>query len=535
MKKHWALISSIFLFCIIIAIIFVLSIQKTNGHLVYALDDSYIHMAIAKNFSQYASWGVNRNSFSSSTSSPIWTFLLSIIYLIFGVNDISPFILNIIFSILAIMAFYFILKTYTSRNLLIFIVLIGIMFFTPFLSLVFGGLEHTLQILLDIIFIYFSVRILSTEKYSSSELILPLILAPLVILVRYEGLFLVFTVFILLFIKKKYKYSIYMSLSGILPISTYGLISIIHGWYFLPNSVLMKGNRPHLSNISSIINTFGGTCLKQMTKNIHILVLIISALFILIILYNENKYIWKKDKLYIIIFIVVTLLHLQFAKTGWFFRYEAYLVPLGLFSIFIGIYKYIPQKIKLKNIKIDLIPLYIFILILTIIIIYPLAKRGLHATREIPDATKNIYEQQYQMGLFLKKYYNNSIVAANDIGAINYLSDIECLDLIGLGDMDIAELRRKKLLNTESLYKLAKEKNVKIAILYKNWFEVFGGFPKEWIEVGEWGIPKKVVCGDTLVSFFAVDKLEKYTLINNLKDFSRYLPKDVYQSGIYTQ
>ncbi len=46
------------------------------------------------------------------------------------------------------------------------------------------------------------------------------------------------------------------------------------------------------------------------------------------------------------------------------------------------------------------------------------------------------------MALFLKDFYAGNVVAANDMGAINYIADIRCLDLYGLASMEVADLKR---------------------------------------------------------------------------------------------
>src|SRR5579859_966505 len=74
-----------------ILVAFVLaSLSQNDGHLIYTLDDPYIHMAMAKNFALYNVWGITRYGFTSATSSPLWTFLLSLFYRVFGVSDYTP-------------------------------------------------------------------------------------------------------------------------------------------------------------------------------------------------------------------------------------------------------------------------------------------------------------------------------------------------------------------------------------------------------------------------------------------------------------
>ncbi|KFF75154.1 hypothetical protein HX13_08015 [Chryseobacterium sp. P1-3] len=48
---------------------------------------------------------------------------------------------------------------------------------------------------------------------------------------------------------------------------------------------------------------------------------------------------------------------------------------------------------------------------------------------------------RYSLQDFLKKYYNNSKVVANDIGAISYFTDIHLLDFMGLGSNEIVHFR----------------------------------------------------------------------------------------------
>jgi len=61
----WPLLICLTLFWTIVAVLLIASLRRTSGHLVYALDDPYIHMAMAKNFSQHGVWGVTRYGFTS--------------------------------------------------------------------------------------------------------------------------------------------------------------------------------------------------------------------------------------------------------------------------------------------------------------------------------------------------------------------------------------------------------------------------------------------------------------------------------------
>jgi len=530
-RKHWALIASISLLWITIAVLLVLSLRQNQGHLVYALDDPYIHMAIAKNFAQHGVWGITEYGFTSSSSSLFWTLLLSFIYFCGGVQEVTPLlILNIIFATFTVCLIYALLKRYKIPSFYTFAVLLLIIFFTPLPALIFGGMEHTLHIFITISFVYLAAQILSKDKSNFLECSLLLILAPIVTMVRYEGLFLILVVCALFAVRKHLSYSLILGGLAIIPIAIYGMISISNGWYFLPNSVLLKGNAPVLSLMG--IGKFFYHVGAQMVGTLHILILVFLALFLFIFQFDKQKTLWKDSTAMLTIFIVTTLLHMLFARTGWFFRYEAYLVALGIFVIAIGLREYLPEKLSVDFDK-SFIPKYVAIVLLILIVISPLAERGLISLIRTPQATTNIYEQQYQMGLFLKQFYQGESIAANDIGAINFLADIKCLDLWGLGSLEVARAKRDGNYDTQQIYNLARQKKVKVAIVYDHWFEGYGGIPSQWSKVGEWKITNNVVCGGDTVSFYAVDPEEESKLIENLRIFSSQLPKDIIQRGRY--
>ena len=49
------------------------------GRYIYPLDDAYIHLSMARNFAEFQTWGITQYEFSSTTSSPLFTFLLALI------------------------------------------------------------------------------------------------------------------------------------------------------------------------------------------------------------------------------------------------------------------------------------------------------------------------------------------------------------------------------------------------------------------------------------------------------------------------
>jgi hypothetical protein len=554
-RNNWEFYTSLAVFWIIFFGLLGYSLFLNNGHFIYSLDDAYIHMAIAKNFSQYGVWGVNNNVFSSTSSSLLYTLLISLIFLIFGPTEIVPLIINLFFANLLIYIVYYVLKIKNNvPSYAIFIALLSIIFFLPLHSLVFMGLEHTMQNVINLVFILFVSKKLSNVDSKNNNMILNkdiwviLLITPLVTMIRFEGMFLIIISAFLFLLKRKYEYSFLIFISGFLPIMIYGIISISNGWYFFPNPVVIKGSLLDFSSssIDKTIDVFDPMDMYLYTP--HLLVFFIGALMIFYSKCFKAKDVWNEKAMIALIFMFTSISQLFFAtayiKGIYESRYDAYLITIGVVLIFISISRYIPQRLSFEIVKHyffkkgEHFEFGFFRLIAIIIIIFsfytPLVYRGIETSEDIPQATNNVYEQQYQMGLFLQKYYNEKCVAANDIGAINYLSDIECVDLWGLGDMDSANAIMNDDLDTKTIYELAKRKDVKIAIVYES--NYFGyEIPSEWMKAGKWTITKAVVSYSSKVSFYAVDEDEYDDLIENLVDFSRYLPNTVEESGNYTK
>lgn len=147
------------------------------------------------------------------------------------------------------------------------------------------------------------------------------------------------------------------------------------------------------------------------------------------------------------------------------------------------------------------------------------------------------------MGLFLKEFYPSGVIAANDLGAISFYADVDCLDLWGLASREVATCRLAGQYDREEIARLAQMRGCRIALVYEPWFHPggfagigdgkAGGLPEAWLRAGEWTIQETVVAGDTTVSFFAIALEEVGPLREHLREFSPRLPRTVRQGGPY--
>src|SRR5262249_54183785 len=143
-------------------------------------------------------------------------------------------------------------------------------------------------------------------------------------------------------------------------------------------------------------------------------------------------------------------------------------------------------------------------LVLTTACLVPLIWRSWEATTTTPTAVANVFQQQYQMGLFVRRYYPYATVAANDIGAISFLAErSRVLDLVGLANMESARATLDNQLEARFYERLTRKERVDVAILYEEWFPK--QLPPEWSRVERWTIPNRVSVAYDTVTFYAAN------------------------------
>lgn len=532
LRNNWAVIIALLILYITVSILLITTIPKNQNHFVYTLDDAYIHMSLAKNLALYDVWGVTKYEFTSCSSSLLWTLMLAFIYQIFRPNQLSPLILNIVFASMLIVSTYLILKKNNIKKYLILTILICLIFLTPLPPLMFTGLEHVLHIWISILFIYLASLELSDNSKNKKRLSLIIFLAMLLPMIRYEGIIITLFTALFLTIRRKPLSSFLLFTSSFLPIFIFGLISVKNGWSFFPNSLLLKGNLPDVVSLSDFIN-FLIIILKYITSNnILFLFIIISVILILflILLFGEFRFLHYNSTYLILLFITNLILYSFYSKSGWSYRYQSFIIALYIVSISLILNKDFQLNFR-KRLFVNNLIFIIFIFIPFSFFVY----QGINLMMKTPQSSTNIYEQQYQIGQFLSRYYQEQGVALNDVGAANYFADIRCLDLWGLSNIEISKKRRFNDYGQSDIREMSLKNDIKIAILYDSWFEKINGtlIPKEWIKVGEWRILNNVIAGDDKVSFYAINKQLALDLIKALKSFYSEVPKTVRQSGIY--
>ena len=486
------------------------------GRYIYPLDDAYIHLSMAKNFAEFQTWGITQYEFSSTTSSPLFTFLLAILIKVFGNWEYIPLIANSLAGIGLILIFHRYLKQFSQSTYII--IFSSVVLLMPLHLMIMTGMEHVFHTLTMILVLLQFQKYLEdkTPRHFSNLALFSIIAVGF----RYESLFFIFFICVyLFFVKKDYVISIALGLFAITPVLVYGWISLDHGSFFLPNSLILKGNTN--DGIVGFLTRVAGNAYRGISVLILVLILLIQIFRNSKILKLSNSQTLKLPK-NAIPFVVFCgfFVHLLFANFGWLIRYESYLVVVILFAVIPFVDEVFNTKTANKILKFGTA----FLLLIT------LYMRFGTMWEKQPIASKNIFDQQIQLADFLHQYYRNSRVVANDIGAITYFNNIHLLDTYGLGSIEVAKLRKNdhaKFLDNKNLQnyvaKTAKNEMFDVALVFDEWVKM----PDYFSKVGTLTIQDNYMSGGTTVSFYSVQKENIMRLRNQLIEFSKKTPKDV--------
>lgn len=516
--KSFLITAAVFFGICLVYILIMLS--TTENNFTYIVDDAYIHMAVAKNFALHGVWGMTKYAFSSSSSSPIFTLILSALISVFGNHILIPLVFNLSAACLLVA----VLTKYYSNYLNKTKHIVATCLFTLFLAVmhvqVVAGMEHVLQVLIIAVNIYcfqkwfagnFKNSVFSFGFYCTILLLG---------LIRFESMFYFLSLAFVFLLIRKFKDAALVLFIGFLPILLFGYFNEQQSGYFFPNSVVVKGALIDFSG--NVISQIAEIIFWKLFLNITFYKIgVFPLLIIIILLYKDYKskldfqQILKKNFL-LIVWAFTLILHCLLGDVKIIFRYEAYLLTAFVMILVPGLTDFIREP--LLSFRKDKVT-GIFILANAVLLLY---KFGF-AHFIIICGSANIYEQQIQSARFLKKYYNTSDIVANDIGAICYYTDIHLLDVIGLGSKEMVDIKvRKNVFDDEVeefLTKYAQENHYQLAIIYEKWFD--GHIPESWKKIADLEVSgRSIVLGDRHVVIYSIDPLTSDILKKNVKNFN---------------
>lgn len=467
-------------------------VKETGGRLVYALDDSYIQMAIAKTLGAHGIWGVTRYEFSSAGTSLLWPWMIAWYdRALTGSREHTPLILNAASAVLLVMLAYSTLRRHISNRPSQAFALAVMILATPLPPLTFVGMEHTLECFVALAFSVASVRlcVCSDNQVRRHMLVLTLVGAPLILAVRYDAASVVIPAMMLIAFARGWRLATAVALCGACPPLVFAAVAANHGWPLLPASVVLKQRLANidLESWNGFSNAIGNGALSALVDTPALLVLLLAALALVAFMnprgerrneaFDRNVERTREALFLLVIFVCATLVHAEFGQFGVLYRYEAYLISLGIVAVSSGLAHELPPAWARSAIGQKAA-----VVLLGIVLVQPLVRRGIQASREVVANARFTYFHQYQWGRFFRTDpQDGGILLTDHLGAISYFSDLPIVDSSGLATLEMFRLAQKHIADRNLEFQFAERRGVKVALRYDS-----GRPPSGWQCVAGW-------------------------------------------------
>lgn len=454
-------------------------VQRAGGF-AFGLDDPYIHLAIARELATRGEWGLGEG-FVSGRSSPLWTALLALGLLAGAPGPALPVVYNavLVLALGVVGARWLARRGVGPRASLA--VLVGLGLAAPLPALLVGGMEHVLQLLLlTLWFAGLGERLAggggTRGLYAA---------AALLGLCRYESAFPMAVGLGLLAWRGERGLALRLGAVAAAGPLAFGAWSVAQGGGPVPNPVWLKGAGEAVRGTGALLKALVGwtwTTNAREPAVVAMPLLVVAAVGARRREEPTDPVGWTAAAL-----VPAMLLHAAYARSGWFFRYEAWMVWVGGLAAAGALLPARPGRALLAG----------FLLAGA----GPLAFRAAQAGSWIPEVVTSIRHQQVQTGQWLATWAGPGAAAVNDVGAVAwYAPDRPLVDLMGLVDDEAAAARRRGPLGRPELEALTAAAGV--VAVYDAWFPEH---PESWVPVARWRIAEQGACADRTVSFYATD------------------------------
>jgi tetratricopeptide (TPR) repeat protein len=456
------------------------SVNHENG---FTLDDPWIHLTFARNLVEYGSFSYFKNQVvTAGSTSPIYTLILAIGFLITKNEMILSYILGILFLMLAVFYFFKLSESsFPKENWLAIAaaLIFAIDKWMDFIAV--SGMETTMYIFLLIICFYFYKK----RKPVLFGLMLGLVLWGRPDAVAFIGA-IIADYMIFLYMKKKSpkaneelnvftKQELIKSVSIFLVvIAAYFAMNLHLSGSLMPNTYEAKLTY-YAPEFRSRANFLRFEVWQYFTDSAYLLLIIPFFIAVLKIFIDSGKLRYNQF-LFPLIFIIA-LVFIYWYKLPYAHRFGRYLMPIIPFYILLFIYgtrefyKYIYRYFREKNTVNSLNYIFFLIVIIYSVSVY-YQQRVLYA-----EQTHHIAIRQVATAKWLRDHTpEGSIIATHDVGAIGYYSNREILDVAGLINPEFI-----KRLNDRDFSKFMviemKKYNVSYIAFLREWYRVVNQTP----------------------------------------------------------
>jgi hypothetical protein len=493
-------------------IAFAISLTITDGNLVYAIDDCYIHLALARNLSETGVWGIRPTEYAFASSSPLWTCLLALSFKIFGFHEVFAAVYAVLFCMMSAWVVDRILSVWFRSDWQRAILSVCIMLALPVTTAAILGMEHAMHVFAILLLAYFYLK-----KFPPGSLMLATAFAAGT---RYESLFVIIPLAGAELCQRRMRESFALLAGAFAPPVCYGAYALAHGGTFLPNSLMVK-------SALSIGYTFYDRLWQAAScgRRVENAVVYFAGLMLFALSFAAG--LTGRFRLLLLASAVSVFGHLVFAKTGWTYnvnRYEMYLLALSTPLVLLAI-----AQIKSACVESQFRRLAnLTLLIIGGIFLCGMLAYGLDSGLRALRVPRETYETPLVGARVLASLPKDrqGPVFLNDLGLIAERTTVPVIDVCGLGEQETFELLRAGNRFPSQMADVLRRRNARYAAV----------FPLMWsgkVMTEEFALkPVAVLYGAKQnawptghLSFYAFKEEDEPFLAKHLKDFQSQLPK----------
>jgi arabinofuranosyltransferase len=472
----WNPIVIVLISLLILTAFLIFEYHKTDGQLGAPLDDVFIHMQFSKNIAEGNGFAFNANDPTPGSTSPAWTLLITLPYLVIKNHLLITKLLSTVFYILSGISTYFLAKEILRSKKWALVASVFTLVTGRLAWSALSGMEVTLFTFLLNIALLFQIK-------KKSNILVAGILG-LASTVRPEG-YLLFAFYTIHSIIKSFR-SFSSSRSDKSSINLINLIKMIT----LPVLVYLAIIVPYLvfsykATGSILPNTFAAQSITDTSLMFKVKMAVLYLARYSYILVIDNPVVAlllpigilaliKKKTKYLFLLIIVVGFPLIASITAPNLRHHArYTMPFIPLYTIIGIsgLTWILHKRNRKRLRIRLNNLTVMLIICLMSLIQGILLINWADT--FAWNVKNINDMHVKLGKWINENTpSDSLLAINDIGAITYYSDRKIIDMVGLVSPEVLNVLDGQTKDTreEPLWKYIKSQDADYLIILPCWY-----------------------------------------------------------------
>lgn len=506
----------VFLFLLLVAV----TILSSGGVFSYSLDDAYISLSVAENLLS-GSYGINRDEFSSPSSSLIYPFLLAP-FLAMGFGIYSALIINFLSALASVWLlsqfFFELIGKPCAEEVYPYVVgFLIINCISPF-ALPLTGLEHSLHVLL-VVFVFRGFFKMTETGNVPLSLIIAVIAMPFV---RLEGMALSLASIAGIEMLGHRRSALICSIWIFVGFGIWTVFTKTLHLSFFPSSVLSK--QLFLANAVDAGNGSIRAMIAAILLHISVaftypvgIIFLGAICFLLFSCWTSVLGLRKTRSAtgFLAGVLIFTLsAHIVFGTFGMLYRYEVYAVTILLCGSMI-IFR--DNLAMICNSGTSDQRMRLLAGLVVVGMTYSVA------TALTPTAARNTVEQQLQMHRFATDYFPHN-VAVNDIGWVSYGNPNFVLDLVGLASDEVRNALFSHHFDSRFIERMTAKKQIAYAMIYDHWFS--GQVPKTWCLIAILR-SDRLIKSDGDVSFYVLKGSFVREMSEALDRFAGNLPRRV--------